>query len=447
LLACPAQEIFFGGARGGGKSHGMMLDWISHMAKYPRYARGIIFRRTYPELSNIIDEALELMPKFGGQYMYTQKTWHFPGGASLKLRQLERDSDATRYQGHQYTYIGLDEAGSWSSPEPLWKLKATLRNAHGIPSRMVLTGNPGGVGQTWLKDRYISHADPYELVADKDDDGWYRTYIPSKVWDNQILLQSDPSYINRLRQVGNDALVRAWLEGDWDAVPGMYLEGVWDRDRHVVDPFEIPPEWRRFRSMDWGFAAPYSVNWWAQDFDGKLYMYRELYGRGPNIGEGTREEADTVAKKILELESREREVLGIKFRNSPADSAIWMNDGRFKSINDIFAEHGVRWVPAAKGPGSRINGAQEIVSRLRDDTMVIFSTCKNWLETVPSIPADKTHPEDVDDESVDHAWDSTRYAVMSRQAKSRRPEKEVSDVGTFDWVAHDAKQPSEETYY
>lgn len=434
LLACPANEILFGGARGGGKSYGLLLDWIAHMTTYPQHARGIIFRKTYPELSNIIDESLMLLPKFGGRYMYTQKTWFFPGGAMLRLRQLERDSDATRYQGHQYTYIGLDEAGAWATPSPLWKLKATLRNVHGIPSRMVLTGNPGGAGQVWLKERYIAGMEPYKLIPDEDDDSWLRTYIPSRVWDNQILLKSDPNYISRLRQVGNDALVAAWLEGDWDSVPGMFLEGVWDASRHVVEPFEIPVEWRRFRSLDWGYAKPYSVNWWAQDFDGKLFMYREMYGKGPHPNTGSREEAQEVAKRIVAIEEREK-LQGIKFRNNPADTSIWMRDGRFRAINDIFYENGVQWAQASKGADSRVNGAQEVVSRLRGDTLAVFSNCKYWLQTVPSIPSDPLHIEDVDTDAEDHAWDSTRYGIMSRRPKSRKPGNEVSAVDTFDWVA------------
>ena len=434
LLACPAQEIFYGGARGGGKSHGVLLDWVQHYLQHPQWAMGIIFRRTYPELENIIDKCLEMFPAFGGHYIYTRKTWIFPGGASLKLRHLERDSDATRYQGHEYTWVGVDEAGSWPTPSPLWKIKATLRSPHGVPTRMVLTGNPGGAGQPWLKDRYITGYKPYQLIQDEEDPLWYRTYIPAKVWDNKILLEMDPGYVNRLRQVGADWLVKAWLDGDWDVVPGMFLEGVWDASRHVCDPFDIPPEWKRFRALDWGYAAPYSVGWYTIDFDGRLYRYRELYGRGKRMGEGTRENVSQVAQRILDIEADERQ-RGIKFLYNPADSACWINDGRVRSINDIFTEEAVIWSPSTKGPGSRINSAQEVINRLRNDMFVVFSHCQNFLETVPGIPSDPKMPEDVDTESIDHAWDELRYAVMSRQPKSRQKPKSGKPVAdTFDWV-------------
>ena len=395
-------------------------------------------RRSYPELEHLITVCLQIFPGFGGKYSYTRKTWEFPG-AALKLRHLDRDADADRFQGHEYPFLAFDEVSAWANPAPLYKLKACLRNSDGIPSRLVLTGNPGGAGQQWIKDRYIrnGHA-PYEMVKDEDIDGWTRTFIPAKITDNPILLESDPTYIDRLKLVGSPALVRCWLDGDWDVVPGMFLEGVWDASVHIVEPFDIPENWRRWRAYDHGFAAPGSVGWYCQDPDGIVYRYREMYIHGHNAYEGARMDVGEIAEKIKIIEKDEID-RGIKFMNNPADSSIWMEDGRYKSINDIFREHGVEWVRASKGAGSRVNGAQEIIHRLNTRTFFVFNTCKHFIDIVPSIPADKMNPEDVDTTANDHIFDEWKYSMMSRRPKTRNPKKEHSIAGTFDWVAADRK--------
>ncbi len=214
----------------------------------------------------------------------------------------------------------------------------------------------------------------------------------------------------------------------------MFLEGVWDASRHVCAPFDIPQEWKRFRSLDWGYAAPYSVLWYAIDYDGKAYVYRELYGAGKEPGKGCREDAVQVARRIKDIEQDERQ-RGIRFDHNPADTSIWMQDGRHKSINDLFLEEDVIWSQASKGPGSRINGAQEIIQRLRSGSVQVFDTCRNFLKHIPMIPADKKCPEDVDTESQDHDWDSFRYGMMSRQPKSREPGgSKRPEAGSYAWV-------------
>ena len=445
LLACPASETFFGGARGGGKTHGLLLDFLNFWQTHGGHVNGAIFRRSYPELEGIIDYTLEMFPQFGAVYSYTQKKWTFPDGAWLILRHLDTKKDAARHQGKQYCYIGVDEIGAWGDFAPLWMLKACLRNVHGIPSRMVLTGNPGGPGQAAIKERYIDAGKPYELIPDDDDENWMRTYIPSRVADNKILMDNDPQYINRLKQVGADWLVKAWLEGDFSAAPDTFLGGIWDDERHICKPFTIPDHWKRFRSLDWGFASPFSCLWYCIDTHGKVYLYRELYGQGKGRTEGTREDAGTIADQILDIEAKERSD-GIKFLNNPADTSIWMEDGRYASIFDIFLEKGVIWSKASKGAGSRINGAQEVIYRLVNDQFAVFSSCKHFLKHVPIIPTDPKNFEDVDTEALDHDWDSLRYGLMSRQPKSRKPKKDKLVEGSFDWVAHEADNPEKNMF-
>ena len=138
---------------------------------------------------------------------------------------LERDSDAEEYQGHNYTRVYVEEVTNFPSPAPIDKLRATLRSGSGVPVGMRLTGNPGGAGYNWVKKRYIDPAPRgYKLLTEECEielDGEKRmvsldrVFIPSKIGDNQLLMRNDPTYILRLRQSGSEALVKAWLEGNW----------------------------------------------------------------------------------------------------------------------------------------------------------------------------------------------------------------------------------------
>jgi hypothetical protein len=226
LLQCPINDIFFGGARGGGKSDAMLGDWLQHQALYGADAKGVWFRRSKPETEEAQARMTAIFPQLGAVFAVQPATWTFPNGATLKLRYLERDQDATRYQGHAYTWIGLDELPTWKGAAPVDMLRATMRSAAGVPCRMVATGNPGGVGHDWVKARYIDPSPP--LTPFVGTDGQMRVFIPSKLSDNKILTTADPTYVDKLRASGPEWLVRAWLDGDWDAaLEGTLVQAEW----------------------------------------------------------------------------------------------------------------------------------------------------------------------------------------------------------------------------
>ncbi len=174
-----------------------------------------MIRRTMPELEELQARAMEIYPLIGAVFREKGQTWTFPNGARLKMRYLDRDAHAARYQGHRYTWIGVDEAGNFPSPDPIDKLYACMRSAEGVPCRMRLTGNPMGPGHAWLKARYVKPAKPMTPVYWKRI-AMHRIYIPSKLEDNAILMKNDPSYFSRIAASGNDALVKAWRTGSWD---------------------------------------------------------------------------------------------------------------------------------------------------------------------------------------------------------------------------------------
>lgn len=431
LLKCPVFEVFFGGARGGGKTEASIGDWLEHSSTYGQNAIGLFVRRTTTQLAEVIARTQQIFPKLGAKWQDQKKTWTMPDGGRLRFAYLERDSDADEYQGHNYTRIYVEETTNFPSPSPINKLKATLRSAAGVPCGMRLTGNPGGPGHGWVKARYIDpNPKGYEVIWEEEEieiDGKKqfirldRVFIPSKLGDNMLLIRNDPSYILRLRQSGSEALVRAWLEGDWTIIDGAFF-GEWDETKHVISTKDFlamrNPGMLYFRAFDWGSYRPFSCGWYAvldKEYvvngirmpRGALVKYREWYGStGPN--KGLKMTADAVAIGIREREINERIRYGV------ADPAIFIKNGG-PSIGETMALKGVSWRSA---DNKRKTGWEQVRQRLRGDglsPMLYFcDNCEDTIRTLPMLQHDDVDSEDIDTDGEDHAADELRYAVMSR---------------------------------
>lgn len=436
LISCPCDEIFYGGARGGGKSYGILIDWLVHEKEYGKHARGGIFRRTMPELEDMQDKALQVFSGRGATYRDQKKTWSFPSGASLKMRYLDRDQDAQSYQGHEFSAMYYDEAGNWPSPEPLDKLRACLRSSHGVRPRMILTGNPGGPGHNWLKSRFIDPCPPYEIQKiNIGGEVRTRVFIPSRVSDNHKINQAE--YTALLQQAGPEWLVRAWLDGDWDVIAGGALDDLWRRDNHVVQPFKIPDLWSVDRSFDWGSSKPFAVCWWAESDGtpaimadgeqmtfpaGTLFLIHEFYGWNGKPNEGCRMLNAEIAREVISHEEGLNQQ-GIKrVFPGPADSSIFDTiDGR--RMVDEFIRYGVNWTESNKAPGSRVAGLEAIRSRLKasiqehieEPGLFVFDTCTHFIRTVPVLPRDTKKPDDVSTDAEDHIYDAVRYRLFARR--------------------------------
>jgi len=327
----------------------------------------------------------------------------------------------------------VEEAGNYEDPKPIDMLFGAMRSKTGVPVQLILTANPGGVGQQWIKHRYIDPAPrgmkPLIRLLPNGAEHRY-IYIPSRVQDNRILLQNDPTYINRLHLVGSPELVRAWLEGDWDVIAGAFFPE-FSVSQHVIEPRSLPVYWQKFRSFDWGSARPFSVIWYAvSDGElveyprGSLICYREWYGAQkdasgrtiPNTG--LRMTAEEVADGILEREKGD--IHGNKVMSGVADPSIFSEDGG-PSIADRMAARKVFWRPADNsrvGRNGAMGGWDQVRARLKGDgekpALFMFSTCLDLIRTLPALQHDDNRPEDVNSDSEDHSPDSLRYGVSSR---------------------------------
>lgn len=457
-------ELLFGGARGGGKSDFLLGDFAQDVPRGASW-RGIIFRKSHPELEELIVRAKEIFFPMGANYKVSEKVFVFPTGATLKMRHLEMEQDADLYQGHQYTWIGWDELGNWPNLNAYKKLKACLRSAkENIPNKRIrASANPGGVGHHAVKNYFIDPAPRgMELIKSVDEDGTITTrmFIPSRVYDNVILLTHDKGYISRLREIGSPELVKAWLEGDWNVITGAYFPE-FSTIKHVLEPFAIPPHWLRFRSCDWGSTSPFAVLWHAVSdgytTDNGVYLpagaiitYREWYGCIPGkVNEGIKWPATRVGVGITQREQNEKITYGV------IDPSAFKWDGG-PSHAERMAGVGAHF---RKADNNRIGGWDTLRDRLcgidgdpdidygvGTPMWYCFKTCVATIRTLPAMQHDLTNPEDCDTDGEDHAPDALRYGLMSRPWTRPKPKKD--DTGRIKllqeatlndiWEDHDA---------
>ena len=352
---------------------------------------------------------------------------------------------------NSYGFIGIDEATKWAT-DKIFREFAIANNRWGRKhlhnKRIRLTANPGGPGHGWVFNTFIEpNLKGFHLFHDATSQK-QMMFIPSKITDNQIGLEKDPNYATSLHGVGSPEMVRAWLEGDWTVITGAFFTEF--GERHVIDPFTIPPHWLRFMSFDWGSSAPFSCGWWAVSDGsdvrfppGALIRYREWYGaKKPNVGLKLTNEQ--IAKGILERDAGE----DITYRK--ADPSIFKTEGG-PSIAEQFSEHGVIF---ERGDNTRIAGAEQLRRRLiggdRGPMIYTFSTCRDFVRTIPTLQHDNRNNEEVDTDGEDHVYDETRYALMSRPYNKKLEQaaviKDIHSV-TFNELINKYRPKNKKQYY
>ena len=411
FLASSEREVFYGGARGGGKSYAMLVDPLRYCHKQTH--RALLLRRTMPELRDLINHSQRLYAKAypGAKWREQEKEWRFPSGAKIEFGYAENMTDALRYQGQSYTWIGIDELPQYPSPDIYNFLRSSLRSVDPeIPVFMRSTGNPGNIGSQWVREMFVNPSpanQSFDISVDTPNGRKIitRRFIPAKLQDNPYLMQTD-DYYTMLSSLP-DVQRKQFLDGDWDAFEDSSFPE-FNKRIHVVDPFEVPRGWQRFRAADWGYSSPACCLWFAIDYDNNLWIYRELYI--------SRITADVFAKKVLMLERDEYIRYGV------LDASTWAKRGDIgPSIAETMIQQGCRWRPSDRTPKSRISGKLEIHKRLKvsedkkkEPGLRIFSSCRNLIRTLPVLPLDDHNPEDINTDAEDHAYDALRYGCMSR---------------------------------
>ena len=429
FLSASEREVLYGGAAGGGKSYGLLADPMRYFSNGNFV--GLILRRTNDELRELIWKSQELYPKAypGARWQEKKSQWVFPSGAKLWMTYLEREEDVLRYQGQAFSYIAFDELTQHATPFAWNYMRSRLRTTDPeLPIFLRATSNPGGPGHSWVKRMFIDPSPANAAFPATDIDTgnvlqypeghakqgkplFYRKFIPATLRDNPYLYKEGDYEANLLSLP--EMQRRQLLEGDWAVADGAAFPE-FRQSHHVVEPFEIPHDWRRFRSCDYGYSSYSAVHWFAIDPSYEtLIVYRELY-----VSKHTGRD---LAKAILPLERGEDIQYGI------LDSSCWHQRGQIgPSIAEEMISEGCRWRPSDRSAGARVAGRNRFHEVLKYDEetkmpgIVFFDTCRQIIADLPVIPSDPKGGDDIDVRyRSDHTYDSIRYGIMSRpRAKS-----------------------------
>ena len=413
FIESTADETLFGGAAGGGKSYAQIIDALIYALKYPG-SKQIIFRRTFPELEmSLIRTHLTFYPLGDKQYVYnsSKHTGRFKNGSIIDFAYIDHEDDVFRYQSAEFDVIRFDELTHFTEFMYTYMI-SRLRGANNFPKYIKSSTNPGGIGHSWVKTRFIDIGEPN--VIHKCEKGT-RVFIPSLVQDNKFLLEYDPEYIERLQNLSeNDQ--KMLLYGNWDVFEGQYFTE-FDRAIHVTKPFVIPEHWRRYIAMDYGLDM-LAVLWVAIDTEGNAYVYKEIHESNLIISEAV--------ERIKAINNKE------KYDCIYAPRDLWnRRQETGKSVADIFALNGM---PLVQTSVDRIGGWMSVKEwikpiEIRDietgeaiktSTLKIFPNCTNLINNLPKVLIDQKNPNDVATEPHEftHIVDALRYFCVNFTSKS-----------------------------
>lgn len=421
-------EVLFGGAAGPGKTDCLVAAMTRGVDNQTYH--GLIIRRTFPQLQEIIDRCHKIYPYMGATYRATDKRWVFPSGSIIDLGHMQHENDKYNYQGKEYHRIGVDELTQFTETQYTYLFSRLRTTDPDITPQIVSSTNPGGIGHYWVKERFISITDAGRTHIDTAT-GLSRVFIPATIEDNPALFNNDPAYLARLEALPEVEKMRL-RHGIWDAFEGQVFTELSQRV-HGIEPFDIPPEWEKYCVFDWGFSKPFSVGWYAVDYDGVIYRYREWYGCKEGESDvGLKLQAWEVARGILE---RENETIRMRI----ADPSIWhprpdnrKSEAKGPTIFDDCASEGVYFT---KADNNRLHGKQQVHKRFKVETEVdegtgeivsehpmfyCFNNCHHFWRTIPMLQEDQKNPEDLDTTQEDHIYDDVRYMCMARPLRPKK---------------------------
>ena len=403
-------EVLFGGAAGGGKSYGQIVDALLFALTYPG-SKQLILRRTFAELDkSLIRTSLSLFPKEIYSFNSSTHTGRFKNGSCIDFGYCANENDVYQYQSAEYDCIRFDELTHFTEMQYVY-LISRVRGANSFPKQIKSSTNPGGVGHSWVKRRFVDSAP--SGVSFVGEGGMTRVFLPSLLKDNTFLNKRDPSYRQRLEALP-EREKKALLYGDWNIFEGQYFTE-FSTEKHVCEPFEIPPSWRKYRTIDYGLDR-LAVLWIAVAPDGGVFVYREYCESGLPISAAARAITD-----------RTPEGEDIYATLAPPDLfSRTQESGKTKA--GIFHEFGVTFT---KTSNDRECGWLAIKELLCDtgthSRLSIFRNCHELIKCLPALAIDKIRPTDCANEphEITHAPDALRgFAIFhTRPAEEKRAKK------------------------
>ena len=486
LAATMVKEVLLEGDRGGGKTITLIMAFVSQVGRgWGANWRGVIFRQTHPALKDIIKQSKQWIPQVqpGANFTHNDSTWTFPNGEQLTFSHFATPDDYWNWHGQELPFIGWEELTAWANDECYLSMMSCSRSSgpRDMPRIVRGTTNPYGPGRLWVKERWLLPDMRGQIRTNlTDENGEHlpdRLAINFSLSANKILLENDPHYRSSIRASAgtNEAMRKAWLEGDWEISVGGMFDDLWDRSQHEVEPFDLPAGWRLERAFDWGYSKPFSIGIYAisdgtpyhdskgrthTTVNGDVYRVAELYGWNGKPNHGLQLTAGEIAERLVELET----YWGIfgYVQPGPADLNIFSRE-RGPMQHEEFVSREVPFIKATKEPGSRKRGWQlirerlnnalpkwvivsnqetngtvltdkerhqylvrcerdaEIPSRMsplpREEPGLFFFKGRNpqLMRTFLGAPRDPKDPDDIDTDYEDHALDELRYEISTKK--------------------------------
>jgi len=414
-------EVFFGGAKGPGKTDCLIAEAARYVF-HPKY-HGLLLRRTFPRLQEIIDRCWLLYPTIGGEYRAGEHRWYFPGGGKVTLGHAQHEQDKYNYHGKEFHFLGFDELTEFDESTYLFIIANVRRSVSDLRLRIRATSNPGGRGHAWVKERFVDTCEPKipkkYIGGDGDEhetfipevyidpaSGTSRCFVPATVYDNPSIIINDPLYVRRLELLP-ELEKKRFLYGVWDIFEGQVFTEL-TQHTHGCEDFPIPPDWEKIMVFDWGYSRPWCALWFAIDYDGVIYLYREHYGmvdKDPNKGV-----KQTNTEICREIQKKETEKIGLRI----SDPACW-GPTKIKGSNMVLGpsfvdDAAIEGLFFLKADNDRLRGKQQLHQRFKLDVtlsdegevieevpkFVAFNSCKRWWEEMQSLYEDPKNTEDVD---------------------------------------------------
>lgn len=409
-------EVLYGGARGGGKTDAGIywmikpieqLEWRPTIT-HPHF-RGLVLRRSAKDLNDWLDRAERVYKAYGARLIKHPQTYFvFPSGAKIVVGHLK---DVAAYQGHEYQRILIEELTQIAHEDTYTKLIGSCRSTiPEIKPQIFMTTNPGGKGHGWVRRRFVSAAPWDSFFLNMATNRW-AIFIPSRVEDNPKLMSADPGYVQWLDGIKttNEKLYRMWREGEWDAFDGQVFTE-WKYQKHVFDKFWFKlADCERITGFDWGWRDPASMHWIARapanEFGVEhIFIYREVY-RG-----------ETTPKQWGQLMGRIQKIDPVRYMVLPHDCFSTRPDSN--TIANIMQTSSKIPIKSAENlkHGAKLNRISLMHDLLAESPdgypyLMIHSSCKNLIRTLPELVYDETVVEEIDSEAEDHAFDSSTYGL------------------------------------